>query len=195
MLELNRRLMLLAWILSMVGWLLAWAIDRWMEAVTPGGLRILGAASLLMAPATWWVRRASARTGARVAYGSLVGIVTAANLAFQNTDLWILYFLLGLVRVVYKDSFLHLTSAPLSMALYGIVVWLNPSHALNLSNGQIVVRLFILFCFHAISHVIHLSVDDFRPRGAKTALRMLGQLAIRRLRRRRRRPSQRHLSQ
>lgn len=184
MVQLNRRVMRLAWVLAGTGWLLAWAIDRWLEPVTPGALRTLAAGTLLLIPATWWVRRAPARRGAWAAYFALVGVIAVANIAFANPDLWTLFFVLGLLRLVYRDSHLHLVSPPLSVALYALILYVNPDHRLNLTDGQIVVRLFILFCFHALSFVINASVEDIRARPARTALRLLGQYALKGLRRR-----------
>jgi hypothetical protein len=175
--------MLLAWILTVAGWVLSWAINRWIEPVTPGGLAVLAAGTLVLAPATWWVMRAPEKSGRRVAYFSLVAVITSANMGFENPDLWILYSLLGLLRIVYRDSFLHFIATPLTLALYALVLVVNPAHALHLSTGQIIVRFFMLLCFHAISHVVHMHVSDFRPRPAKTAVRLLGQMMIWGLRR------------
>lgn len=182
MLELNRRVVKLAWALSGLGWLIAWGIDRWLEPVSPHALVILGVGTLLLVPATLLVRRLPARPGTWVAYFSLVSMITVANLAFDNPDLWNLFFTLGILRLVYRDSYLHLISPLLSVALYGVVLWLNPEHRAQLTTGQMLVRMFILLCFHAMGMVINMSVKDIRARPAKTAIRLVGQYAIKRLR-------------
>lgn len=186
MVLLNRRVMLLAWVLTLTGWFLAAVIDVWLEGVSPGALKTLAGGTLLLIPATWLVRRLPAREGSWVAYFSLVGVITVANLSFANPDLWTLFFVLGLLRLVYRDSHLHLISPLLSVGLYGLVVLANPAYRLHLTAGQVLVRMFILLCFHAMTFVINMTVEDIRPRPAKTALRLLGQYAIRSIRRRRR---------
>lgn len=184
--QLNQRVMKLAWVLTGAGLALAWVIDRWLEPVSRGALPLLASAALILLPATAWVWRAPPRSGAWVAYFSLVGVITVANLAFANPDLWTLFFVLGVLRLVYKDSYLHLFAPPLSTALYALVWFLNPGLREQLTGGQFVVRLFILLCFHAMTYVINLSLGDIRARPARTVLRLLGQYAIRGVRRRRR---------